>query len=583
MTIGRTGRRLLAGVAGLTGLLCAWADAPSQPEGTSVYAPTPVVSARRFMAASAHALATQAGYDVLRRGGSAVDAAIAMQMVLNLVEPQSSGIGGGAFLVHYSAHERRITTFDGRETAPAAARPDRFLDAAGQPVKFYDAVVGGKSVGVPGLLRALELAHRRYGRLPWRDLFQPAIRLADEGFVVSPRLAILLGGEKLLQRQDTARRYFHNADGSALRAGQILRNPELAATLRAIADRGADAFYHGEIAHDIVAAVAGAPGNPGDMTLADLARYRAVERPAVCGMYRAYRVCGMGPPSSGGVAVLQMLGILDHFSMRSAAPESLMAAHLFAEAGKLAYADRALYLADPDFAAIPVAGLIDPAYLARRAALIRYTQAMRGAQPGVPPGAGMTRQGRDEPLELPSTSQICVVDSAGNALAMTTTIENQFGSRLMVRGFLLNNELTDFSFAPLEGGRPVANRIEPDKRPRSSMAPTIAFDARGRVYAVLGSPGGSHIINYVAQTLIGLIDWHLDPAAAAALPHYGNRDGPTELERGTTAQRLAEPLRVLGHEVSAIDMTSGTQLIVRRAGRWWGGADPRREGAARGD
>jgi gamma-glutamyltranspeptidase/glutathione hydrolase len=567
----------------LAGIGATEADAPRQPEAATGYTHKEAVSARRFMVASAHPLATDAGYEMLRRGGSAVDAAIAAQMVLNLVEPQSSGIGGGAFLVHYAGREHRLTAYDGRETAPAAARPERFLGADGQPVTFYDAVVGGKSVGVPGLLRALELAHRRHGRLPWAQLFRPAIRLAEEGFAVSPRLATLLAKEKYLQRQEVTRRYFHHSDGSPLQAGQRLRNPEFAATLHAIAQGGADAFYRGDIARDMVAAVAGAPDNPGDLTLDDLAAYRAVERTPVCGGYRGYRVCGMGPPSSGAVAVLQILGMLEQFSLRSVPPVSLMAAHLFAEAGKLAYADRGLYLADPDFVRVPVRGLLARDYLAQRASLIRHSSAMAKAQPGLPAVNTTVPLGRDEPLELPATSHISVVDAYGNALAMTTTIEAAFGSRIMVRGFLLNNELTDFSFVPEENGRPVANRIEARKRPRSSMAPTIVFDPQGRLYAVLGSPGGSQIINYVAQCLVALIDWRLDPAEAAALPHYGSRNGPTELEQGTAAAALAESLKLLGHDVRIAEMTSGTQIIHRRGERWWGGADPRREGTARGD
>ncbi|MEW5889420.1 MAG: gamma-glutamyltransferase [Pseudomonadota bacterium] len=579
----RRARIWFAGVTTLCLALAAAADAPQQPEGASGYTSKEAVSARRFMVASANPLATDAGYEILGRGGSAIDAAIAVQMVLNLVEPQSSGIGGGAFLVHYSGRERRLTTYDGRETAPAAARPERFLGADGKPVKFYDAVVGGKSVGVPGLLRALDLAHRRHGRLPWAELFQPAIRLAQEGFAVSPRLATLLAKEKYLQRQKAARRYFHNPDGSPLQAGQRLRNPEFAATLRAIAQGGADAFYRGDIARDIVASVAGAPDNPGDLTLEDLAAYRAVEREPVCGGYRGYKVCGMGPPSSGAVTVLQILGILERFSLKSAPPVSLMAVHLFSEAGKLAYADRGLYLADPDFVDVPVRGLLARDYLAQRAALIRYGAAMTKAQPGMPAMKETAWLGQDEPLELPATSHISVVDAYGNALAMTTTIEDAFGSRLMVRGFLLNNELTDFSFAPEEDGRPVANRIEARKRPRSSMAPTIVFDAKGRLCAVLGSPGGSQIINYVAQALVGLIDWQLDPAQAAALPHYGSRNGPTELEQGTAAAALADSLKLLGHDVRIMEMTSGTHIIRRQGDKWRGAADPRREGTARGE
>lgn len=560
--------------------------APEEPSGWIDKQP---VASRHFMVAAANPLATDAGYRILKAGGSAVDAAIAVQLVLNLVEPQSSGIGGGTFIVHYDAKSKKLAAYDGRETAPAAARPDRFLGPDGKPMQFMDAVIGGKSVGVPGTLRLLELAHRQHGKLAWAKLFEPAIRLAEKGFEVSPRMAGALAGDRYLARQETARKYFYNNDGTPLRAGQRLRNPEFAAVLRKIAAQGARVFYEGKIARDIVATVRNAPNNPGDMTEADLAGYHAREREPVCGNYRGDRVCSMPLPSSGGITVLQMLGMLEHFDMRSASYASpsgrLMGVHLFSEAGKLAYADRNLYLADPDFVKAPVDALLDPDYLAFRASLIRRDAAMEKGVAGVPEALRKVSLGEDEPLELPSTSHLVVIDEAGDALSMTTTIEGVFGSHLMVHGFLLNNQLTDFSFLPEENGKPVANRVEGGKRPRSSMAPVIVFDAQGRVKLVVGSPGGSAIINYVAKTLVGVLDWELNVQDAIALPNFGSRNfgGVTELESDTSAVALEPGLRALGHNVKVIDFNSGLQGIQRTATGWLGGADPRREGIVKGD
>jgi gamma-glutamyltranspeptidase/glutathione hydrolase len=539
-------------------------------------------TAQRHMAAAANPLAAAAGREILRAGGSATDAAIAIQLVLNLVEPQSSGIGGGAFFIHWDEAGRRLITLDGRETAPGAARPERFLGADGKPMRFVDAVVGGRSVGVPGTVRLLEEAHRRWGKLPWAELFQPAIRLAEEGFAISPRLAGLLALEKNLARGPRAAALFYEADGKAKAAGTLLKNPAFAATLRAIAGRGAAAFYQGEIARDIVATVTGHPANPGDMTLADLAGYKVEERAPVCGRYRVYALCGMGPPSSGAIAVQQILGLLEGVDIARLG-QGPQAAHWLAEAGRLAFADRALYLADPAFVAVPAAGLIDEAYLRERARLIAPDRAMGKAAAGNPPNKRAGLLAPSEGIEN-GTSHISVVDGAGNAVSMTTTIEDGFGSRLMTAGgFLLNNELTDFSFTPSEDGKPVANRVEPGKRPRSSMAPTIVFDAFGRLYAVVGSPGGSQIIPYVAKTLVALLDWKLDPQAAVDLPNLGNRNGPTELEKGTEAEGWKAALEAKGHEVRLLEMTSGIQAIVKTPAGYLGGADSRREGVAIGD
>lgn len=553
--------------------------AQPQPEPASAHQPTPALVAKRQVIVAAHPLAAEAGHAMLKRGGSALDAAIAAQMVLNLVEPQSSGIGGGAFLLVWSAKERRLYAYDGRETAPAAARAERFLDAGGRPLGHAEAVENGRSVGVPGVLAALALSHRRHGRLAWRELFQPAILHAVDGIAMPERLHALLEWDAALREVPQARELFYESSGRPKSVGTLLKNPALADTLRRVALGGARAFYEGEIARDIVKAVA-SHRRPGDLTESDLAAYRSIEREPVCGAYRKWRVCGMPPPSSGGVAVLQMLGILERAGFAQAAPNSADAVHLFSEAGRLAYADRARYIADPAFVPQPLAGLLAPEYLAERAALIG-ARSMGVAQPGTPRGALALS---DAAMEMSAgTSHISVVDAKGNAVAMTTSIEYAFGSRIFVRGFLLNNQLTDFSFVPEQAGRPAANRVEPGKRPRSSMAPTIVFDRAGRLEMVLGSPGGPGIINYVAKTLVATLDWGLGLQDAIALPNFGSRNGPTEIEKGTLYEMLAAPLAERGHTVRLLELTSGTHAIERVKALWRSGADPRREGAARGD
>ena len=546
----------------------------------------PCAHATEYMVAAANPLAARAGLQILRDGGSALDAAIAVQMALNVVEPQSSGIGGGAFLLHWDAAANAISAYDGRETAPAAARPDRFLRPDGAPMGLGEAIASGRSVGVPGVLRMLKLAHERHGILPWHELFQPAIRLAEEGFEVSPRLHRLIAADPLLRHNAAARAFFFLPDGRALPAGTRLKNPELAEVLRRIADEGPDAFYAGDIAREIVAAAA-APdryGRAGDLATGDLANYRAIERDAVCGGYRGHRICGMPPPSSGGVGVLAMLGILERFPLARLRAGSAEFVHLFAEAGRLAYADRDHYVGDPDFVGVPTAGLVDPAYLRERSKLIRRGRSMGHAAPGTPPGA-RAALGADATVQAGGTSHLSIVDADGNAVAMTTSIESAFGSRLFVRGFLLNNELTDFSFAPGEPGRPAANRVEGGKRPRSAMAPTFVF-ARGRDDRLLlaaGSAGGPSIINYVAKLLVGVLDWKLGVQDAIAAPNVGSRNGDTELEQGSAAEALAPALRALGHPVSVHAMVSGSQAILVAPGGLQGGADPRREGVALGN
>lgn len=540
------------------------------------------VSTQKFMAVAAHPLAAAAGKEILQRGGNAVDAAIAIQMVLGLVEPQYSGIGGGAFLTYYDAKRKQVRTYDGRETAPAAARPDRFLNADGKPLQFYDAVIGGKSVGVPGVVRMLEMVHKAHGKLPWRELFQPAIQLARQGFPISPLLHTLLSKEKFLLNIEPARSYFYQSDGTPKPIGTILVNRPYAEVLSRIARSGADAFYRGEIARDIANTVQKA-AVPGDLTTDDLATYQAKERSPVCGVYRVYKVCSMGPPSSGGLTVLQMLGILENFQLSSLKPESTQAAHFFAEAGRLAYADRGLYMADADFVPVPVKELIDPEYLNSRAQLINPQRAMTEAEPGELRPKRLV-WGRDRSIEFPSTSHTTIVDRDGNSVSMTTSIEDTFGSRLMVRGFLLNNQLTDFSFSPTTpDGKAIANRVEPRKRPRSSMAPTMVFDRQGKLVMALGSAGGARIINYVAQALIAVLDWKLDSQQAVSLPHYGNRDGATELEANTSLVNLQQSLEAIGHTVEVVNQISGSHAIVRTEQGLVGGADPRREGVATGE
>ncbi|MGB0682692.1 MAG: gamma-glutamyltransferase [Magnetovibrionaceae bacterium] len=538
-----------------------------------------VVQSKVWMAVTANPLASQAAADVLTRGGSAVDAAIAAQMVLNVVEPQSSGIGGGGFLLHYEARGKRVTSYDGRETAPAAATPERFLKPDGQPMGFFEALVGGRSVGVPGLVALLGLAHAEHGQLPWAELFEPAIRLAREGFRVSPRLAGLIARDKHLGTFETTRALFYHPDGTPLKQGQILKNETLARVFTTIAEQGPGAFYTGWIAEDIVRHVTSARQQPGDLTLDDLAAYKATKREPVCGFYRGSRVCGMGPPSSGATTVLQILGLLEAFPPDALKPGTLGRAHLLSEAGKLAFADRGAYLGDADFVEVPVEEMLARDYLADRSKLIDPTKAMEKARPGLD-------QDRAEAEVLArglSTTHLSIVDSEGNAVAMTTSIENAFGSRLVSNGFLLNNQLTDFAFRPRDdAGILRANAVAPNKRPRSSMAPTLVLDEKGTLIAATGSPGGSSIIGYVAGSLSLILDHGFDPQAAVNAGHVVNRNGPTDLEQGTEAEALQPGLEALGHKTRVRPMTSGLHIILHRGGILSGGADPRREGLAIG-
>lgn len=541
----------------------------------------PVVAERQMVVAS-HPLAAEAGQAILHAGGTAVDAAVAVQAVLSLVEPQASGIGGGAFLLHWDPAGRALTAWDGRETAPAAARGDLFL-RDGRPMEFLDAIVGGRAVGVPGVMRMLEEAHRAHGKLPWADLFAPAIRLAEEGFPVSPRLAQSLSVSAETLRGDAgARALFFDAAGAPLAEGAVLRNPALAETLKALAEQGADALHRGPIAADIVNAVR-RHANPGLMTGDDLAGYAPRRATAICLPYRIYTVCAP-PPPSGGAAVLQILGLLAHFDP-DVEPTGADAAMLLSEAGRLAFADRSRYMADPAFSPVPTAGLLDPTYLTFRAQMISLDRAIRAPRPGNPRRQGPALASQPTQPEG-GTAHLAIVDAEGRAVSMTTSVESIFGARLVVRGFVLNNQLSDFSFQPEVDGRPVANRVEGGKRPRSAMSPMMAF--RGaELELVTGSAGGGRIIGYVAQSVVAALDWNLDPQAAAALPHVGALNALTELEQGTVAASLFGALVSRGAPVSARVMNSGTNIIrVQREAevrRLLGGTDPRREGAAAGD
>ena len=528
-------------------------------------------AAPQSMVAAAHPLAVEAGLEMLRRGGTAVDAAIAVQMVLGVVEPHASGIGGGGFLLHYDAASGAIAVYDGRETAPAGATATMFLDADGKPLPFTEAVTSGFSVGVPGLLTMLELAHREHGRLAWRELFTPAIDAARAGFPAPPRLVQWLGRMPGLADEPGIRAVYFNPDGSPKRLGERVTNPALAATMQLVAEQGSRAVLDGDIAREMVERVRGHV-RPGTLSLADLAGYRPVKREALCGPYRRWTVCGMPPPSSGGIAMLQILTLLEPFAIWNDAPDSLRAVHVIAEASRLAFADRARYVADPAFVAVPVAGLLSNAYLDQRRALMSPDRSMGEVEPGVPPG--YVERG---------TSHVSIVDRSGNAVTFTTTIEAPFGAQIMVRGFLLNNELTDFAARPEIAGRPVANRVQPGKRPRSSMSPTFVLDGDRRMLAALGSAGGARIIGDTVQAVIGLLDWNLSMQQAVALPRVINLNGATELEAETPLSGHADALRALGHRVQVRRHEGGLSGVRRVGDGWEGAADPRRDGIARGE
>jgi gamma-glutamyltranspeptidase / glutathione hydrolase len=596
---------------------------PILPEASSGFTEKPGWATSKFAVAAANPLATDAGYQILKAGGSAVDAAVAVQMVLGLVEPQSSGIGGGAFLLHQDGKAGgKMEAFDGRETAPAAATESLFMGADGKPMAFNDAVVGGRSVGVPGTVRMLEMAHKQHGKLPWATLFQPAIALAESGFKVSPRLNTLLAGEKNLKNDPVAAAYFYDAAGTAWPVGHVLKNPAYAAVLRGIAKDGSKALLEGAVAQAIVDKVRNHPTNAGQLSLQDLSNYAPKKRDPLCFDYavkpETYQICGMPPPSSGAIAIGQILGILNNTVApklpldavtQPTAAEFLSPSwlHLYLEASRLAFADRAMFVADPDFVEPPAGNwrsLIDPTYLSQRSQLIG-DMSMKTALAGVPIASNAIKTSANQkyaPMpEQPEygTSHISIIDAAGNALAMTTTIEDAFGSRQMVSpnpslsgGFLLNNELTDFSFSPADAaGKPIANRVQPGKRPRSSMAPTLVIDkTTGQVIMSTGSPGGALIIHFTAKTLVGTLNWGMNAQEAINLPNFGSLNGPSILEAKRFPPAVVEALKAKGHEIREIEMTSGLQAIERTTSSgaatydgFFGGADPRREGVVSGD
>ena len=552
------------------------------PEVSNAWLKKELVKSNHFMVAAANPIATQAGYKVLSEGGSAIDALVAVQMMLGLVEPQSSGLGGGAFVVYYDAKTKKLTTFDGRESAPQEATPELFQDKNGKPLKFYDAVVGGRSVGTPGTVKLMGDLHETYGRLSWNRLLQPALITAEDGFEVSARLASSIeGGKERLARYPATKAYFFDASGDPLKEGTLLKNDAYAQTLTTLSKEGADAFYTGHIAKDIVKKVRGIEDNPGVLNEIDFASYQVKERATTCLPYKQYEICGMGPPSSGALTVGQIMGITGQFDLASMGPDSATAWQIIGDASRLAFADRGRYMADTDFVPIPQ-GLLDANYLKERAALITPGAALKEVAPGNPNWSHPIAQADDISLELPSTSHVSIVDKDGNAVSMTTTIENGFGSRVMSNGFLLNNELTDFSFKAHKNGSPIANRLEPGKRPRSSMSPTIVLKD-GKPYLVLGSPGGSRIIGYVAKALIAHLEWGMDIQSAISLPNMLNRFGTFDIEKGTSAEKLGSKLHKMGFKVNVRDLNSGLQGILITESGFEGGADPRREGIALGD
>ena len=553
------------------------------PEPSTGWQDKEAVRAEHFMAVTAHPLATQAAYQILKAGGNAADAAVTAQLVLNLVEPQSSGIGGGAFMLYWDAKNKTLFSFDGRETAPGAADADYFKDSAGQLIKWREARLGPRAVGVPGPLSLLHTVHQRFGERPWAQLFAPAITLSREGFAVSPRMAKSIEGSKeYLNRFAATREYFFTDQGAPLPEGYHLTNPDFAQTLELIAEQGIAPFYQGSIGEKLIETLQEASGRPALMTMQDLNSYKTLSRPPVCARYHDNAICGMGPPSSGALTVGQILQLIERFDIAGLGldPKSM---HLVLEASRLAFADRARYMADSDFVEVPVAGLLDKDYLQGRSQLIQPSRSIGKAAAGNPPGVTIAHAAMQQ-VEPAGTSHFSIVDAQGNIVSMTTTIESGFGSMLMTQGFLLNIEMTDFSFRASKAGQPIANRVEGGKRPRSSMAPTIVFDRTGVPTLVAGSPGGSRIICYVAQALIGILDWQMNPQQVAAMPHFCNRNGKTDIESHTGAERLSTALTGMGHEVRIRNLNSGLHLIQRLpSGELLGGADPRREGLVLGD
>jgi len=537
----------------------------------------PIKPAGLGVVSAADPRAVEAGIEMLRSGGSSTDAAIATMLALNVVEPQNSGIGGGSFMVRHDALSNAVSTIDGREAAPAAAEPYWFYDADGKPLATRETYAGGRASGVPGNLRMMALAHQRYGKLPWTRLFEPAIRMARDGVTVSARMH---NGLNLYGRHVTgwAKEAFFSADGSAIAKGTLFRNPDQAALFERIATQGSDAFYQGAQAQKIVTAVNTAERNPSKMTIMDLASYKAKERPSICGTYRAYRICGMGPPSAGGIGVLMILGQLERFDMAKLGRNSPVAWHLFAESSRLAYADRDMYVSDPDFVDVPTAGLLAPAYLAERSALMAPDRSMASVAPGNP--AGAPARIRAPFKDDPGTSDLAVVDGAGNVVQVTTTINGYFGSGVPVDGIMMNNEMPDFDAIPEKGGYLVANRVEGAKRPRSSMSPTIVYGPDGKVRLAIGAAGGATIIAQVAKALVGVIDWNLSAQDAISMGLVYAPGKTATVEQGTELEALLPALQALGETAQVGPLGLKANAVEFADGRWRGAADPRSEGVA---
>lgn len=532
-----------------------------------------------WMIVTANPYATDIGAAILRGGGTAADAMVAAQAVLGLVEPQSSGMGGGGFLVWYDSKSGELTTLDGRETAPLLANDRLFQNYNGEPIKFWDAVIGGRSVGVPGMPALLELAHSKWGKVQWADLFKQATALAEHGFIVSDRLSGLLEHEHTRMSSSTKAKSYFFPKGQPLAQGELLINRDYAALMRQLADNGSDIFYFGPIADAIVYKVRENTRNPGLLNHEDLANYAVKERPALCTKFRNYEVCGMGPPSSGAIGVGQILGMINKFPKgKIRDPQTL---RLIGDATRLAFADRGRYVADGDFVSVPTKELVEEQYLSKRASLLNRRNAIPVVTAGEPIASLTHRWAPDLSIEKPSTTHVSIIDAYGNALSLTSSIENAFGSRLMTNGFLLNNQLTDFSFRSSANGTPIANRVEGGKRPRSSMAPTIVLED-GKIVLVIGSPGGSRIIPYVSNTIVAILDWGLDVQEAVSQPHAVNRFGIYEIEEGTSLTGLKKWLQELGYEIKERPLNSGLNVILKKDGKLYGGSDPRREGIAIG-
>ncbi len=534
------------------------------------------------MVVTANSQASESAAKILKNGGTAIDAMVSAQLILGLVEPESSGLGGGAFIVYYDNISKKLTTLDGRETAPLNIKPDHFLDNEGQPLKFLRAVTGGKSVGVPGIIALLETAHKKWGKTTWSELFVDSIALAENGFIVSQKLSSSIKkNKKSLQKFKKTKNYFFPG-GKILRHGEIKVNNNYANTLRLLSKHGSSIFYSGSIGDDIILTTKHAKHNPGILTKQDLISYEVKERKPVCSIYRKFNVCGMGPPSSGAITINQILGIIERFDLKNLGYNNPETWRIIGDASRLAFADRNKYIADSDFVDVPISNLINKNYLRSRSMKLTTNKKLKKVKPGIFSFKKVSNFTHNNPQELPSTSHISIIDKYGNALSMTTSIENSFGSRLMTNGgFLLNNQLTDFSFKSKLNGKRIANSIEPKKRPRSSMSPTIIFE-NNKPIIIIGTPGGSNIIGYMVNAIISLIDWGLNAQEAASIPHGINKYGTYYLEKGTKISLLEDRLKKMGYDVKIKNFYSGLNIIQIKD-NIYGGSDPRREGVAIGN